>query len=94
MQKCLNLLTGEKRDLILDYYLYEGRDKIEHHKRMAEELRLTEGALRTRAHQIKVTLEKCVLQCTKSRRVKQKWHKIALLKRRQQIGNTNQERQA
>lgn len=63
--KCLKLLTREKRELILDYHLYEKKSKIEHHHQMAQELGITEGALRTRAHHIRVTLEKCVLQCTK-----------------------------
>ena len=81
--KCLKLLTEERRDLILDYYLYEGHDKIEHHKRMAEQLSLTEGALRLRAHHIRVALEKCILQCTKELGAKQKRSWRALLKRRQ-----------
>jgi RNA polymerase sigma factor (sigma-70 family) len=64
--KCLKFLTQEKRELILDYHLYERRSKIEHHQQMAQELGITEGALRTRAHHIRATLEKCVLQCTKA----------------------------
>jgi RNA polymerase sigma factor (sigma-70 family) len=61
--KCLQLLTREKRELILDYHLYEKQNKIEHHKRMARELGITEGALRTRAHHIRASLEKCVSKC-------------------------------
>jgi RNA polymerase sigma factor (sigma-70 family) len=90
--KCLKLLPGEKRELILDYYLYEGRDKIVHHRHMAEELSITEGALRTRAHHIRSTLEKCVLQCTKNLVEKQKMPWKSLLKKRQMIGNIHQER--
>lgn len=63
--QCLKFLSSEKRELILDYYLYQGRDKVIHHKRMAVELAITEGALRTRAHHIREALEKCVLQCTR-----------------------------
>ena len=48
------LLPPEKRDLILDYYLYEGHDKVEHHKLMAKRLGISEGALRGRVHQIRV----------------------------------------
>lgn len=59
--KCLQLLPASKRDLILDYYLYQGHDKIEHHRRMARELAISEGALRNRAHNIRASLEKCVL---------------------------------
>jgi RNA polymerase sigma factor (sigma-70 family) len=64
--KCLKLLPDEKRELILDYYLYEGRDKIEQHRRMSEELGISEGALRMRAHHIRVSLEKCVSNCAET----------------------------
>lgn len=61
--KCLRFLTAEKRDLILDYYIYDGRDKIAQHRRMATQLGITEGALRGRAHHVRGTLEKCIQQC-------------------------------
>lgn len=65
--ECLDLLTEEQRDLILDYHLYKGVDKIEHHKRMAKERGISIGALRSRAYHIRETLEKCVLQHMKDR---------------------------
>ena len=61
--KCLKLLPREKREMILDYHLYEGHAKVEHHRQMAGELSITEGALRTRVHHLRVSLEKCVLEC-------------------------------
>jgi RNA polymerase sigma factor (sigma-70 family) len=64
--RCLQLLSPVKRELILDYHVYEGHDKIEHHRIMAEELGISEGALRGRAHHIRVNLEKCVLECTQN----------------------------
>lgn len=69
---CLKFLSGEKRELILDYYLYEGHDKIEQHKLMAKELGITEGALRGRAFHVRVNLEKCILKCLESTAAKQK----------------------
>jgi len=60
---CLRFLTAEKRDLILDYYIYDGRDKIVQHHRMAGELGISEGALRGRAHHVRGNLEKCIQQC-------------------------------
>ena len=57
LDTCLGLLPEEKSDLILDYYLYEGHDKIEHHRRMAKALGISEGALRSRAFQIRKGLE-------------------------------------
>lgn len=63
LSKCLGLLPRDKQEFILDYHLYQGHAKIEHHRQMAGELAITEGALRTRAHHLRVTLEKCVLDC-------------------------------
>jgi DNA-directed RNA polymerase specialized sigma24 family protein len=80
--KCLQVLNVEKREFILDYYLYAGRDKIEHHKRMAEELSITEGALRTRAHHIRIALQKCVSECIAALLEKQKSSLSTLSKRR------------
>lgn len=69
LDTCLGLLPEDKVDLILDYYLYEGHDKIEHHKRMAKALGISVGALRGRAHHIRKGLEESlnnmVLQKTK-----------------------------
>lgn len=64
---CLRILPPEKSDLILDYYLYEGHDKIDHHKRMAAALGISHGALRGRAHHIRTDLEECVKQCVERR---------------------------
>ena len=61
--KCLRFLPSEKRELILDYYIYDGRDKIAQHRRMANELGITEGALRGRAHHVRGNLENCIRQC-------------------------------
>ena len=77
---CLRVLPSDKQELIKDYYLYEGKDKIIHHREMAKELRITDGALRTRAHSIRVNLEKCVVKCTKRLSQKQKPTWGALLK--------------
>ena len=63
LSKCLSLLAPDKQAFILDYHLFKGHEKVEHHRQMAGELSITEGALRTRAHHLRVTLEKCVLEC-------------------------------
>ena len=63
LSKCLGLLPPDKQALILDYHLFRGHEKVEHHRQMAGELSISEGALRTRAHHLRVTLEKCVLEC-------------------------------
>ncbi|HJU91780.1 MAG TPA: hypothetical protein VJ656_02505 [Pyrinomonadaceae bacterium] len=63
LSKCLGLLPPDKQAFILDYHLFKGHEKVEHHRQMAGELSITEGALRTRAHHLRVSLEKCVLEC-------------------------------
>jgi DNA-directed RNA polymerase specialized sigma24 family protein len=82
LRRCLKLLPSEKVELILDFHVYQGKDKIEQHKLMAEELEITEGALRSRAHHIRAQLEKCVRQCAKNLAEKQKASQRALLTRR------------
>lgn len=66
LMRCLQFLAREKRELILDYYVYEGHDKIENHKTMAQELGISKGALRLRAHHLRSELETCVQQCVEN----------------------------
>ena len=63
LEHCLQLLPKQKRDLILDYLLYEGHRKIEHHRQMAAELGISDGALRGRVHQVRIRVEDCVREC-------------------------------
>lgn len=71
LTKCLKSLPSDKQEFILDYHLYQGHAKIEHHRQMAVELKISEGALRTRAHHLRVNLEKCVLRCVSHQARKQ-----------------------
>jgi len=64
LKHCLNGLPMSKRDLILKYYLYDGHKKVEHHKEMAGQLNISEGAIRSRAFQIRMKLETCMRQCS------------------------------
>lgn len=63
LKRCLRNLPQDRQELILDYHLHYGRAKVELHREMAKELSITEGALRTRAHHLRVSLEECVLKC-------------------------------
>ena len=63
LSHCLDCLSDTKRNLILDYYLYDGHTKVEHHKRMAGQLRMTIGAIRSRAFQIRLHLQNCMQHC-------------------------------
>lgn len=66
LKQCLKHLPDDRKELILDYHLYHGRAKVELHREMAAELSISEGALRTRAHHLRVSLEECVNECLKN----------------------------
>ena len=60
---CLDCLSDNERNLILSYYSYDGHSKIEHHKHMARQLKITIGAIRNRTFQIRRYLQNCMCQC-------------------------------
>ena len=63
LRKCLHSLSKDKHELIYDYHVYDGHEKIDSHREMADELSITIGALRTRAHHVRSALEDCVRKC-------------------------------
>ena len=56
-------LPAEGRDLILRYYVNQGRLKIENRRRLAAELGTSEGGLRSRAQRLRDGLERCINRC-------------------------------
>lgn len=62
LNACLKLLTEEQRELILEYYLYSGPDKIAHRKKLAERTGTNLRTLRVQAHRIRKNLQNCVLK--------------------------------
>lgn len=67
LSMCLKTLAREKLELIHDYHVYEGHQKIVSHREMAAELAISVGALRTRAHHVRAALEECVNKCMEDR---------------------------
>jgi len=63
LERCLAELPPESRDLILRYYVDQGRPKIENRRRLAEELGVSESALRNRAQRVRDRLERCTTGC-------------------------------
>lgn len=63
LERCLAELPPESRELILRYYLSEGREKIDNRRRLAGALGLTENALRSRAQRVRDRLERCIVDC-------------------------------
>jgi DNA-directed RNA polymerase specialized sigma24 family protein len=66
--RCLDELPQDGRELILGYYAGSGRVKIDARKRLAESLRLTDNALRSRAQRLRDRLERCTARCLEHRR--------------------------
>lgn len=62
-EDCLATLPPESRELIMQYYQDEKRDKIDHRKELAERLGIPLNALRSRTQRVRDRLEKCVSQC-------------------------------
>jgi RNA polymerase sigma factor (sigma-70 family) len=62
-EECLESLSAENREMIVEYYREEKSAKIEARKKMADALGILPNALRIRAHRIKAKLEECVRHC-------------------------------
>ena len=63
LERCIETLNDENRYLLLQYYGAEGRGKVEHRRRLAEELGIAPNALRIRAYRIRVELQECMEKC-------------------------------
>jgi DNA-directed RNA polymerase specialized sigma24 family protein len=60
LDRCLQKLKPEQRDLIVEYYRDTGREKIERRRDLANRLGITMNALGIRAYRIRDTLMECV----------------------------------
>jgi DNA-directed RNA polymerase specialized sigma24 family protein len=63
LERCLDRLEPENRDLIMHYYHGEQRTKIENRRALAERSGLTINALSIRACRVRGRLEACVSEC-------------------------------
>ena len=63
LEKCLQKLSEKECTLVLEYYQEEKRARIDHRKKLAEELGLGLNSLRIRACRIRAELQKCVELC-------------------------------
>ena len=63
LERCMELLSQNNRELVLEYYQNDGRAKIDHRKELAARLGIAQNALRIRAHRIRATLQQCVQKC-------------------------------
>ncbi len=63
LDHCMEKLSAEDRQLVLDYYADKGRAKIERRRELAERLGISENALRIRLTRLRATLKTCILAC-------------------------------
>lgn len=63
LKQCLETLTEPQRDLFKRYFEGERRGRINHRKKLAEDLALTLNALRIRAHYLRKELHSCMVIC-------------------------------
>jgi DNA-directed RNA polymerase specialized sigma24 family protein len=70
LDRCLERLTLEQRELILQYYQGGEGDQIHGRKILAAQLSIPPNALRIRAFRIREGLESCVKLCLETPRMK------------------------
>lgn len=62
LRECMEELSDEHRELILDYHRGEGGERIRRRREIAERLAIPINALRIRVHRIRIRIEECVQQ--------------------------------
>lgn len=63
LEKCMEHLPPNSRELILEYYQNEKSLKVEYRKKLAERLGIAQNAVRIRAYRIRLALQRCVQDC-------------------------------
>lgn len=63
LDQCLQSLSADSRNLLLEYFSEAKLAKIELHRRISESLKLTQTALRMKVMRAKVKLKICVQEC-------------------------------
>lgn len=63
LRECLEELSPENHELMMEYYSGEGRRRIRKRKALAQRLGIAMNALRIRAYRLRARLESCMLEC-------------------------------
>ena len=63
LRSCLQTLTTDNRDLILEYYQGEKGEKIQNRKKLMDRLGIPVNTLRMRALRVREKLQSCVEEC-------------------------------
>ena len=63
LQKCLQQLSSDNREFIIQYYQGDKREKIENRRKLGERLGVAINTLRMRAQRLRERLQGCVEEC-------------------------------
>ncbi|HSB27189.1 MAG TPA: hypothetical protein VLE19_05025 [Pyrinomonadaceae bacterium] len=63
LQKCLQQLSSDNRELIIQYYQGDRGEKIENRRKLGERLGVAINTLRMRAQRLRERLQNCVEEC-------------------------------
>jgi len=63
LERCIERLTKENRDLLLRYHSPDGRVETDLRRALADELGIAPNALRIRVHRIRQGLKECLEKC-------------------------------
>jgi DNA-directed RNA polymerase specialized sigma24 family protein len=73
LSHCLRQLPAEIRELIIEYYREDGRQKSDYRVSMTERLGIPLNALRSRAQRIRDKLDRCVRRRLKDHNLRPTW---------------------
>lgn len=63
LERCLNTLGTDERDIFERYFQGEKRIRIDNRKKLAFEVGITANALRIRAHHLRKEMHECIVTC-------------------------------
>jgi DNA-directed RNA polymerase specialized sigma24 family protein len=63
LDQCISELPTEKHWVVMEYYQFEGLAKIEHRRKIANQLGIDVKTLRLRVHRIREQLKPCIEDC-------------------------------
>lgn len=67
LRHCMQELSDENRDLMVQYYSGDGGRRIRNRKKLADRLGVGMNALRIRAYRLRARLEECVVECAEAK---------------------------
>ena len=67
LRSCLQKLSAENRELIVDYYAKEKQAKIDHRSELAQRFGISVETLRVKVYRIRGSLHTCIERCLKSK---------------------------